>query len=578
MAEREEGQRSIFSVIIKDSKDHAQAQDVKIPVSNSTKYTKSAHSISPKDSVDMKTTSVVESNDGAINNSGPLSNKASSTNRKKKSPRAKKLSQVGVDNSLGATDSQYLGKKATFLEPMEAPEVEADPPKAKKHYGKDKKFKHRKQSLWYRLRRRHVHMGVVEVNYGHPFHLRLQAISLGMQSFFTDPNRLGPAENLNSKDYKLIQSKELTLKEGTTFLFENYAPAVFATIRRALSVEDDAYMESIINRHVAYLEFISNSRSGQDFFLSANMRYLIKTNKKRDVQFLLSILGNYLNHFLLYPHSLLVKYLGCYSIKLPGKKKIFFLVMQNIFYPADRIEDRFDVKGCTAGRYQEPDPPGSQTITVLKDQNFFQEELQLGTDREWFIKQLTVDATFLRGLNVMDYSLLVGRQKLQESEHDHIGLPDLVTRVTRSGLVLGHTCEDGGSCSLQGSESDHFAATLSTQTLAGGSGLPTSTRSKALFSGGRADLHFPHSLSGLAGSSGSHHRRLLPKCRNALHIIDGPDFRYFFGIVDFLTRWTQKQKVARLWKVVKYGCGEHSTMPPDYYCRRFVTFITARVS
>ena len=33
--------------------------------------------------------------------------------------------------------------------------------------------------------------------------------------------------------------------------------------------------------------------------------------------------------------------------------QIFFLVMQNIFYPAERIEDRFDVKGCTAGRYQE---------------------------------------------------------------------------------------------------------------------------------------------------------------------------------------------------------------------------------
>nr|KAG5712022.1 hypothetical protein BaRGS_020748 [Batillaria attramentaria] len=57
--------------------------------------------------------------------------------------------------------------------------------------------------------------------------------------------------------------------------------------------------------------------------------------------------------------------------------QVYFLVMQNIFYPPDRIEDRFDVKGCTAGRYQRPSPPGSHAINVLKDQNFFQEELEL---------------------------------------------------------------------------------------------------------------------------------------------------------------------------------------------------------
>ena len=102
-------------------------------------------------------------------------------------------------------------------------------------------------------------------------------------------------------------------------------------------------------------------------------------------------------------------------------------------------------------------------------------------------------------------------------------------------------------------------------------------------------LHFPHSLTDkeddrqVEGQLGGSHsvkgrRRLLPDTPNPLHIVDGPEFRYFLGVVDFLTRWTLRQKMARLWKVVKYGCGEHSTMPPPYYSQRFLTFISARVS
>ena len=92
-------------------------------------------------------------------------------------------------------------------------------------------------------------------------------------------------------------------------------------------------------------------------------------------------------------------------------------------------------------------------------------------------------------------------------------------------------------------------------------------------------MHFPHSLSAeLPETMYNQRRRLLPDCSNALHIIDGPEYRYFLGIVDFLTRWTIKQKAARLWKVIKYGCGEHSTMPPHYYSQRFVRFLTNRVT
>ena len=41
---------------------------------------------------------------------------------------------------------------------------------------------------------------------------------------------------------------------------------MFACIRRAVDVSDEDYLENLAPTHLPYLEFISNSRSGQDFY------------------------------------------------------------------------------------------------------------------------------------------------------------------------------------------------------------------------------------------------------------------------------------------------------------------------
>ena len=90
-------------------------------------------------------------------------------------------------------------------------------------------------------------------------------------------------------------------------------------------------------------------------------------------------------------------------------------------------------------------------------------------------------------------------------------------------------------------------------------------------------LMFPRSLIDGVDKFQEEKRRLLPKCPNGLHIIEGPDYRYFVGIVDFLTRFDWRQKMAQHWKMVKYKCGDHSTKHPDIYSRRFVNFLTEKV-
>lgn len=59
-----------------------------------------------------------------------------------------------------------------------------------------------------------------------------------------------------------------------------------------------------------YLEFISNSKSGQFFFYSHDGKYMLKTQTKEENKFLKQILPQYYKYLKENPHSLLVRILG----------------------------------------------------------------------------------------------------------------------------------------------------------------------------------------------------------------------------------------------------------------------------
>ena len=73
-------------------------------------------------------------------------------------------------------------------------------------------------------------------------------------------------------------------------------------------------------------------------------------------------------------------------------------------------------------------------------------------------------------------------------------------------------------------------------------------------------------------------RRLLLNCQNPLHVINGVEYRYYLGIVDFFTRFECRQQMARIMKTVKFLSSNHSTVPPNDYAERFLKFITERTT
>ncbi|KAL5012428.1 hypothetical protein ScPMuIL_010979 [Solemya velum] len=621
----------------------------------------------------------------------------------------------------------------------------------------------KRSNIWVRIHKRLTRRGVVDVDIDHHRYEMLGCIQTGIRDLMLNHPLLGPKDDLVPDDYQHVLESSIHTDSGKTFTFTSYASAVFATIRRSVDVDEEDYLNSIAPKDLPYLEFISNSKSGQDFFLSNNRQYLLKTDRRYCIDFFLSILGDYLQHFQTYPHSLIVKYLGLYSIKMPAERKKYFLVMQSIYYPSERIDERFDIKGCFAGRYQKPNPPGSDVITVLKDQNFAQDEVKivLGSQKEWFVQQLKADVDFMKDIGVQDYSLLVGSHELHPEERRK-SFSDVVLRVQKSLRPPSESPkkkvifrkEDSVSVSssthkqtpekLSGQQSDRSPKQESkgtdiqetgstaqkeaakegnsedrakeqkgmdgecdlsegklleelgkTEKLDHSDEIPTEqtetgVRKEAVTEYGKIstdieeivieqeildeetdlsntlaakqmetgeesalleetsteknerhrELHqetgrhikftstpdddnvivnvngnsvrcedisviaptnqsagdesaeciemkpfkrpplqkqssLLRSLTDVSylDDNGIKNRRLLPNCKNALHIIDGEHHRYFVGLIDFFTLYEYRQRVGRIYKNVKYTCRDHSTLPPDEYGDRLFQFV-----
>ncbi|XP_012577079.1 PREDICTED: phosphatidylinositol 4-phosphate 5-kinase-like protein 1 isoform X5 [Condylura cristata] len=137
-----------------------------------------------------------------------------------------------------------------------------------------------------------------------------------------------------------------------------------------------------------------------------------------------------------------------------------------------------------------------------------------GPQRTWLLRQMELDTAFLQELNVLDYSLLMASQHLHEDE-----------RGRGSSLIF---CT---ARSMQGAQS-------------------------------------PQELE-------TQNRRLLPDASNALHILDGPEHRYFLGLVDLATVYGLRKRLEHLWKTLRYPGRTFSTVSPAHYARRLCQWVEA---
>lgn len=219
-----------------------------------------------------------------------------------------------------------------------------------------------------------------------------------------------------------VTGNEMTPSSKYDFKFKDYCPWVFRLIRQEFHVDPSYYLLSLTGKYVLS-ELVSSGKSGSFFYYSQDYRFIIKTIHHSEHKFILKILRFYYEHIKSNPHTFLSRIFGLHRVKLPGNKKIHFVVMGNVFPANKDIHEVYDLKGSLFGRKISEQEAQSNPRAVLKDLNWLErkKKLSLGPQKSaLFEKQLEADVMFLMTQGIMDYSLLIGIHDLVRGNQDHI--------------------------------------------------------------------------------------------------------------------------------------------------------------
>lgn len=191
-----------------------------------------------------------------------------------------------------------------------------------------------------------------------------------------------------------------------SFKFKDYCPTIFKKLRQMFDIDPVDYQMEVCG-NFQYLEFISNSKSGQFFFYSHDQRFMVKTMTKTESKLLRKILPQYYGYIRKHPWSLLTKYFGMHRVKPHRRKKIYFVIMGSVFFSKFGLEihEQFDLKGSTKGRRSQPNESMKKDLDMIESGIF----VKIGKEKAKLVRShIQMDTDFLRKNGIMDYSLLLG--------------------------------------------------------------------------------------------------------------------------------------------------------------------------
>ncbi|KAJ2930764.1 hypothetical protein H1R20_g6346, partial [Candolleomyces eurysporus] len=368
-----------------------------------------------------------------------------------------------------------------------------------------------------------------------------------------------------------IVGNELTPSAKYDFKFKDYAPWVFRTLREDYFELDPAdYLLSLTSKYILS-ELGSPGKSGSFFYFSRDYRFIIKTIRHSEHQFLLKILKQYYTHVQENPHTLISRFYGLHRVKLPRGRKIHFVIMNNLFPPHKDIHETYDLKGSTVGREYPEDKAAANPRAVLKDLNWINraKQLELGPEKRALLtEQLRRDAEFLERIKVMDYSLLVGIHNLKRGNRDN---------VRRNTLKVF-------SPDLPSNSKAHH------QSKAGSKSPEAIAMKRAMRSSDPKRLNDAEDVVfSLSGEPPGDHRQqfLFYQDEGGLRATDETDQPfydgergaggtiYYLGIIDILTPYTVVKRMEHVWKGMNHDIHKISPVPPPEYAQRFLSFMKA---
>ena len=158
----------------------------------------------------------------------------------------------------------------------------------------------------------------------------------------------------------------------------------------------------------------SSGKSGCFFFMSPDRKYILKSVKQQEFDFFREIMESYYHYMTVNPDSLIIRFLGLYSIRFPqiderGKRtnrEVHLVCMTNIRPPGASVSETYDLKGSSTGR-QATEEEKKDSSVILKDLDW-KRKLHFGPIvRQRFLEQVSKDSRWLKQSRIMDYSLLL---------------------------------------------------------------------------------------------------------------------------------------------------------------------------
>ncbi|KAH6577382.1 hypothetical protein BASA62_000919 [Batrachochytrium salamandrivorans] len=350
-----------------------------------------------------------------------------------------------------------------------------------------------------------------------------------------------------------VTGNEMTPSSKYDFKFKDYAPWVFRRIRDSFHVDPAEYLLSLTGKYVLS-ELGSPGKSGSFFYYSQDYRFIIKTIHHSEHKFIIHTLQDYYEHIRSNPHTLLSRIFGLHRVKLPGNRKIHFVVMGNVFPPNKDIHEVYDLKGSEVGRSIPEEEARKNPRAVMKDLNWIERgrKLLLGTEkRRLLVEQMERDSIFLTAQKIMDYSLLVGLHDVIKGNRDNIR--DLTLSVFEPN-----------------------PETLSRRATASTRGSKAQVIKKAMVES---------DIMQLGPSTSRLPDNVPPERRYCIFYQDEGGFRatdetnmplkeiYYIGIIDIFTKYSAAKKVEHFFKSFKSDRNKISAVNPVLYGTRFLEFM-----
>lgn len=367
-----------------------------------------------------------------------------------------------------------------------------------------------------------------------------------------------------------IIGNELTPSAKYDFKFKDYAPWVFRELREHFHLDAADYLLSLTSKYILS-ELGSPGKSGSFFYFSRDYRFIIKTIRHNEHKFLRRILKDYHLHIKENPHTLLSRFYGLHRVKLPGGKKIHFVIMNNLFPPHKDIHETYDLKGSAVGREYPEEKAAQKKGAVLKDLNWIKRgrELELGPAKNAMLEaQIRSDVALLQRLGIMDYSLLIGLHDMKRGNKEGLR-QDALQVVQPSNAANTQKMTNGGP---PGQLRREPTTRMEKEAYA----LRTAIRrSDAKALGSTATAKLPE-----RETSDSHHF-IFYQDDGGFRSTDmenrPTDWIYYFGIIDTLTLYNSVKRSEHYWKSITHNSKMISSIHPVPYGTRFCNFLFSLV-